>query len=140
MKLPNIPIAYIRERTNPNLFSLAALGLAVFFAGSFLEGERIRNREFREDIKAIKSKNRQILGRVAQINQTAARQDALIKEKITNAYEELAALQEEIQESKKRERWLNRKIASQKKANNENRQRMKQNSTLKEWFNRQKKE
>jgi len=80
---------------NSSYVSLGALVLSVFFAGTMLQGERLRTREVRDALREIENITGQSLERVAQINAHLEAEDARLVGQISQAYAELAALNEQ---------------------------------------------
>ena len=102
----------------PGLFSLIALGVSVFFAGQFLEGERLQKRELKTNLQEIEATTQQILQQVDSINQAVAAQDAALSQKIASSYALLGELGEKKQKQRLRLIRRNRNIA-QNEANRE---------------------
>ncbi|MEM8485565.1 MAG: hypothetical protein AAF564_08435 [Bacteroidota bacterium] len=79
---------------HPNYLSLGALIVSVFFAGSFLQGERVRKQEVKEQLREIQKLADQSMARVDQVQATLAAEDARLVAEISEAYTALAALNE----------------------------------------------
>lgn len=79
---------------HPNYLSLGALIVSVFFAGSFLQGERVRKQEVKEQLREIQKLADQSLARVDQVQADLAAEDARLVGEISEAYAALAALNE----------------------------------------------
>lgn len=80
---------------NPGSLSLGALILSVFFAGSMLQGERMRNQEIRDALEEIEKATQQSLDRVEEINANLGQEDARLVSEIAETYEILATLNEQ---------------------------------------------
>lgn len=74
--------------------SLGALVMSVFFAGTMLQGERVRQQEVKAELREIEQVAAQSMNRVAQINAQLEAEDARLVEEIGETYAELAALNE----------------------------------------------
>ncbi len=79
---------------HPNYLSLGALIVSVFFAGTFLQGERVRKQEVKEQLREIQQLTEQSLARVDQVQTELAAEDARLVSEISEAYTALAALNE----------------------------------------------
>ena len=110
----------------PNYLSLGALILSTFFAGTMLQGERIRKEEIREELREIQQLTEQSLDEVAQIQTLLEQEDARLVGEISEAYEVLAALNErergvraELEASdRERQRLANQRRRNQQAINN----------------------
>lgn len=74
--------------------SLGALVMSVFFAGTMLQGERVRQQEVKDALREIEQVAAQSMDRVEQINTRLEAEDARLVNEIGETYEELAALNE----------------------------------------------
>ena len=79
---------------NPGFLGLGALVVSTFFAGTMLQGERVRNQEIRDELREIKQLTEQSLLRVAAIEEALHTEDARLVNEIGVAYEALAVLNE----------------------------------------------
>ncbi len=71
---------------NTNLMSIAAMMIAVFFAGAFLNGERLRTKELEMELKEIRAQKDLVMQRVEQINQKTYEDEKRILARIDTAY------------------------------------------------------
>ncbi len=97
----------------PSYFSLGALVLSTFFAGSMLKGDRIRTQEIKEELREIQAQTEQSLAEVEQIQTNLDQEDARLVSEITQAYEVIAELNEkarvvraDIEEAEERDKEL----------------------------------
>ena len=110
---------------HPNYLSLGALIVSVFFAGTFLQGERVRKQEVKEQLREIQQLTEQSLARVDQVQSELAAEDARLVDEISEAYTALAALnekervqREELEESERRNQQLaNRRQQNRQQVN-----------------------
>ncbi|MFK7845980.1 MAG: hypothetical protein AB8G77_11820 [Rhodothermales bacterium] len=79
---------------NPSYLSLGALVLSTFFAGSMLQGDRIRTQEIKEELREIKEMTAASLVEVEQIQVRLEQEDARLIKEIGLAYSVLAQLNE----------------------------------------------
>lgn len=77
---------------NMNLISIAAMMIAVFFAGAFLNGERLRTKELEMELKEIRAQKDLVMQRVEQINQKTYEDEKRILARIDTAYSLLNTL------------------------------------------------
>lgn len=77
---------------NMNLMSIAAMMIAVFFAGAFLNGERLRTKELEMELKEIRAQKDLVMQRVEQINQKTYEDEKRILARIDTAYSLLNTL------------------------------------------------
>ena len=101
----------------PSYFSLGALVLSTFFAGSMLKGDRIRTQEIKEELREIQAQTEQSLAEVEQIQTNLDQEDARLVSEITQAYEVIAELNEkarvvraDIEEAEERAKELQLKV------------------------------
>ncbi len=80
---------------NSSYVSLGALIMSVFFAGTFLQGERLRKQEVKDALEEIQNLTEQSMNRVEKINAILEKEDARLLSEIGVAYQELAALNEQ---------------------------------------------
>ncbi len=80
---------------NAGMVSLGALVLSTFFAGSMLQGDRIRKQEIQEELREIQQLTEESLTRVAEIQTNLEKQDAQLLQEIGDAYDVLAKLNKE---------------------------------------------
>ncbi|MDZ4700168.1 MAG: hypothetical protein SH809_10720 [Rhodothermales bacterium] len=80
---------------NAGYVSIGALMLSVFCAGSFLQGERVRKEEIREQMRDIEALTEETMARVATITATLEAEDRRLVAEIESTYEELAVLNAE---------------------------------------------
>ncbi len=85
---------------NPGYLSLGALVLSTFFAGTMLQGERIRKEEIREELREIQELTRQSLAQVEQIQVQLEATDARLVGQIGETYEVLVQLNKQEQEAR----------------------------------------
>ncbi len=85
---------------NPGYVSLGALVLSTFFAGTMLQGDRIRKQEIQEELREIQQLTEESLTRVQEIQTTLEQQDAALLQDIGEAYEVLATLNKQEQEER----------------------------------------
>lgn len=78
----------------PNYLSLGALVMSVFFAGTFLQGERLRKQEIKDELREIQQLAEQTMARVEDINTQLSQKDAQLVGEISEAYQILAELTE----------------------------------------------
>lgn len=97
----------------PSYFSLGALVLSTFFAGSMLKGDRVRTQEIKAELREIQAQTEQSLAAVEQIQVNLEQEDAKLVSEISQAYEVIATLNEqarvvraEIERSEVRNRQL----------------------------------
>jgi len=79
---------------NPAYLSLGALVLSTFFAGSMLQGDRVRTQEIKDELREIQMLTEQSLSQVDHIQSTLDQEDDRLIREIDEAYEDLAALNE----------------------------------------------
>ena len=77
---------------NANLISMAAMMIAVFFAGAVLNGERLRTKELKMELEKVRAEKEVIMQRVEEINQKTYEDEKKILEKIETAYSLLNSL------------------------------------------------
>jgi predicted oxidoreductase len=80
---------------NAGYVSIGALTLSVFCAGSFLQGERVRKEEIRDQMREIEALTEETMARVASITATLEAEDQRLVAEIENTYQELAVLNAE---------------------------------------------
>ena len=80
---------------NAGYVSIGALMLSVFCAGSFLQGERVRKEEIREQMREIEALTEETMARVATISATLEAEDQRLVAEIETTYAELATLNAE---------------------------------------------
>ncbi len=80
---------------NAGYVSIGALMLSVFCAGSYLQGERVRKAEIRDQMEEIEALAAESMDRVASIRSTLEAEDRRLVAEITETYAELAALNAE---------------------------------------------
>lgn len=71
---------------------MAAMMIAVFFAGAFLNGERLRTKELEMELKEIRAQKDLVMQRVEQINQKTYEDEKEILARIDTAYSLLHTL------------------------------------------------
>ncbi len=86
---------------NGSYFSIGALCLSLFCAGSMLQGERLRKEEIREQMREIEAMTETTMARVAEINTRLEAQDQALVAEIETTYGELAALSAEESEARR---------------------------------------
>ena len=108
---------------NPGYLSLGALVLSTFFAGSMLQGDRVRTQEIKEELREIQQLTEQSLAQVEQIQVKLEQEDARLVNEISQAYEILAVLNEKEREVrvglKETEKENNRLAAERRKRQEE---------------------
>ncbi len=70
---------------NSHTISLITLVIGVFFSGAYIRGESARKLEIKQEIDAIRARQTEILGAVAEINRVAAEKDSLLLGRIRSA-------------------------------------------------------
>lgn len=70
-----------------NLISMASMMIAVFFAGAFLNGERLRTKELKMELQEIRERKEEIMQRVEQIQQKTFEEEQKILARIDTAYQ-----------------------------------------------------
>ena len=83
---------FFRQIKLSDYLSVAAVVTSVYFAGTFLEGERIRSQELKESMREILEETEQINERILFINQKAQVEDLLLMDKIGQTYANLEEL------------------------------------------------
>ena len=81
---------------NSSLVSLGTLGLTVFFAGSMLQGERVRKQEIKAELREIQAETEASMARVKAIQDALAIADAQLVDQIRATYTELDSLNAEL--------------------------------------------
>lgn len=114
-----------------DLIGLGALLISIYFAGSFLEGERLAARELKADLQDVEQATEQILLEVDAINQRLAEEDLKLVQQIEGTYGQLNQLNEKELEARKglERRW--RRTKKQKKQNSDKREQMRQEGGFK---------
>jgi chromosome segregation ATPase len=77
---------------NKQLISVIAMMISVFFAGAFLNGERLRTKELEMELKEIRAQKDLVMQRVEQINQKTYEDEKRILARIDTAYSLLNSL------------------------------------------------
>ncbi len=71
---------------NWNLVSAFSMGISAFFAGAFLQGERLRKAEFRESLEQIRNEQRVIMQRVEEVNAYVKLKEIELISQLDSAY------------------------------------------------------
>ena len=87
---------------NSSLVSLGTLGLTVFFAGTMLQGERVRKQEIKAELREIQAETEASMARVQAIQDALALADAELVGQIKATYTELDSLNAEQYAIKKK--------------------------------------
>lgn len=95
---------------NTSYVSLIAMVVAVFCAGMYLRGESVRKQEIKKEIQAIKERQQEILGMVAQINQIAMEKDKMLLAQIDSAQSYIQTLNDRKNLSYDRIKTINTEI------------------------------
>ena len=115
-------LTYITSKTNP--LGLIALLIAAYFAGSFIQGERIQTRELKAELAEIEKRHAEIMAEVDSINSITAQKDLFLQSKIAQTYQKLDNYGEQIAARRaalKRRSWA---ISQQGKKNREDAKQM----------------
>ena len=95
---------------NTNYVSLIAMVVAVFCTGMYLRGESVRKQDIKKEIEAIKARQQEILGMVAQINAVAMEKDKMLLAQIDSAQTYIQALNDRKNLSYDRIKTINTEI------------------------------
>ncbi len=95
---------------NNSYISLIAMVVAVFCAGMYLRGESVRKQEIKQEIEAIKARQQEILGMVAQINAVAMEKDQMLLAQIDSAQSYIQTLNDRKNLSYDRIKTINTEI------------------------------
>lgn len=95
-----------------NLISMGALVLSVFCAGAFLNGERLRTKDLRQELKTIQAEKDAIMRQVDAINQRTYEEEQKILDKIQTAYSLLNELDNLKRNQKEKIAEIRQKIAA----------------------------
>jgi len=101
---------HIYMNINWNLISAFSMAISAFFAGAFLQGERLRTREFKESMEQIRIKQEDIMLRVEEINQYVKVKEYELNSEIDSAYQVLSELNTNRRLSQAKIREIDKKI------------------------------
>ena len=107
-----------------NQIGIIALLAAVFFAGAYLRGERMRKKEIKAEIERIQQQQEQILNEVKTINQEAAKRDKMLLEQIDTTYAYLDKMNEVLGKRRTNIREINKRMEEIKQSMAENKKAM----------------
>jgi uncharacterized coiled-coil DUF342 family protein len=91
------PQVRLRMLEKKNLPVLIAAFLAIFFMGAFLQGERIRRSETKEQMKEIRNAQKEITQRIDSVYANALAREALILDQMEAARRHLDTINSLIQ-------------------------------------------
>ncbi|MDX1907355.1 MAG: hypothetical protein SF053_10010 [Bacteroidia bacterium] len=83
-------------KINPNLITLGALLLAVFAAGAFFQGERLRKGDMKEQSKAIRDSQERINQRIDSVYTVAIAREKELLDQLSYAYRTLDSVRSKI--------------------------------------------
>ncbi len=98
---------------NWNLISALSMAVSAFFAGSFLQGERMRKAEFRESIEQIRMEQAAIMQRVDEVNEYVKLKEIEMISQIDSAYLVLDDLNQARESSWRKIRATEKRIITQ---------------------------
>lgn len=114
-----------------NAFSLIALLVSVYFAASFLEGERLRTRELKDALQEVESAHEETLRTLEVMRMQTIQADNQLVEKIDAMYGELGALNEKERLQRLRLIQRNKQINETQTGNTQNRAKIREASGFK---------
>ena len=77
---------------NQSVMSLVALGVSLFFAGSFIGGEIYRQRAMKAELNAIHEEQKRTMAEIAAANQNYVEKKQLLLQETAQIYSELDSI------------------------------------------------
>lgn len=77
---------------NQNVMSLLALGISLFFAGSFIGGEFHRQRAIKAELRAIQEEQKRTMAEIAAANQNYVEKRQTLLQETAKIYSELDSI------------------------------------------------